>query len=265
MKKATALLIALLMLMSVAQAAEWENGTSPEQPYEGVPKVDLSEVFGYLMLDPSEGLAAEHFCQKLLIYTPREDVEASDATFYLCSETKRDGAIWSTPMNDTDVVTMRPITEEELVGLMWGSGTCFEVLLPESLTLGQDYFVNMEEGCLVSHDGVKSPTIGGTDEWTFTMEGDYGVSALQYRRPRGNGYEEGVLNPTAGDEIRFDLVLGGEAESAVIYRRNDAVDFEDTIIEQSGEVIGQVTGDNPIWGVQFLDAQGNLVDRIEFR
>ena len=265
MKRATALLMALLMLVGVAQAAGWSDGTAPDQPYAGVPKVNLSEEFGYLMFYPKTPMVEEHFCQQLFIYTPREDVEASDAMFYLCSEAKRDGAIWSTPMNNTDVVTMRPITEEELDGLLWGGGTCFEVFLPETLALGQNYFVNMEEGCLVSNDGVKSPTVGGTDSWAFTLEGDYGISAMQYRRPQGKGYEEGVLNPEEGDEIRFDLVLGGEAESAVIYRGNDSVDFDETIYEQSGEVIGQVTGENPVWGVLFLDAQGDQVDRIEFR
>ena len=168
-------------------------------------------------------------------------------------------------MNNTDVVTVRPITEAELIGLLWGGGTCFEILLPETLVLGQSYFVNMEEGCIVSDDGVNSPTIGGTDSWKFTLEGDYGISAMQYRRPQGNGYEEGVLNPEEGDEIRFDLTLGGEVAMAVIYRGNESVDFEETFYGQSGEVIGKVTGENPIWGVLYLDDQGEQVDRFEFR
>ena len=266
MKKAIALLLlVLLMFAGVAQAAEWSEGTTPSQPYLGVPEVDLSKDFGYLMLYPNEILSAEHFCQRLFIYTPREDVEASDANFYLCSEENPNGAIWSTAMNNTDVITVRPITEAELIGLLWGGGTCFEVFLPETLVLGQSYFVNMEEGCIVSHDGVKSPTIGGVDSWSFSLDGEYGISAMQYRRPHGRSYEEGVLNPKAGDEVRFDLVLGDTAEMAVIYRGNDSVDFEETTYDQNGEVIGYVTGENPVWGVLFMDNLGNQVDRIEFR
>ena len=265
MKKTITLLLALLMLASVAQAAEWSKGTAPNHPYPGVPEVNLSEEFGYLMFYPNNHLNPEHYCQNLFIYTPREDVEASDAVFYLCSEEKSDGAIWSVPMNDTEVITVRPITEAELVGLLWGGGTCFEVRLPESLTLGQSYFVNMEEGCIVSRDGVKSPTVGGMKGRTFTLEGNYGISAMQYRRPQGNRYEEGVLKPEEGDEVRFDLVLGGDAEMAVIYRGNDSVDFGETIYDQSGEVIGQITGENPVWGVLFFDRRGNQVDRYEFR
>ena len=264
MKKAIALLLVLL-LVGVAQAEQWPEGTSPSQPYRNVPSVDLSEQFGYLMLYPNANMSMEHFCQTLFIYTPREDVEATDATFYLCTEDNRNGAIWSTAMNNTDVITVRPITETEQVGLMWGSGTCFEIFLPESLTLGQSYFVNMEEGCIVSTDGVKSPTIGGTDSWVFTLEGDYGISAMQYRRPQGDGYEEGVLTPKKGDELRFDLVLGGDAVAAVVYRGNEAVDFAVTNDDQTSEVIGQVTGENPVWGVLFMDAQGNLIDRIEIQ
>ena len=263
MKKATVLLLALLMIVSVAQAAEWRDGTSPSRPYSGVPEVNLSEEFGYLMFYPNMTMGTENFCHKLYVYTPREDVKASNATFYLCSEAKRNGAIWSTRMNNTNAITVRPITEAELAGLIWGGGTCFEILLPESLVLGQSYFVNMEEGCIVSSDGVKSPTIGGTDNWAFELEGDYGVSAMQYCRPQGNGYEEGVLNPKNGDEIRFDLVLGGEAATAIVYRGNDSVDFDETTFDQSGEVIGRVTGESPVWGVLFLDAQGNQVDRVE--
>ena len=265
MKKAITLLLVLLMLVGVAQA-EWREGTSPSQPYEGVPNVDLSEEFGYLMLYPNDNnLQVEHFCQRLYIYTPREDVKASDGIFYLCSGDKKDGEIWSTPMNDADVVTVRPITEGELLGLIWGGGTCFEVRLPESLELGKSYFVNMEEGCMFSDGGVKSPTVGGTDSWTFSLEGEYGISAMQIRRPRGNDYVEGILDAQSGDEIRFDLVLGGEAETAVLYRGNDSVEFDETAFEQSGEVIGEITGENPVWGVLFFDDQGNQVDRIELR
>ena len=259
------LMALLLMLTGMAQAAEWRDGTAPGKPYEGVPEVNLSENIGYFMFDPNEAMSAEHFCRRLYIYTPREDVVASNGTFYLCSEAKKDGAVWSTAMNNTDVVTVRPINEAERTGLIWGGGTCFEILLPETLTLGENYFVNMEEGCIVSGDGMKSPAVGGMDSWAFKVEGDYGVSAMQYRRPQGSGYEKGVLNPRSGDEVRFDLVLGGAAETAVIYRRNESVEFDETTYNQSGEVTGSVTGENPVWGVLFMDAQGNEVDRIEFR
>ena len=265
MKKGITLLLVLLMLVGVAQAQQWSEGTSPSQPYTGVPMVDLTQEFGYLMLYPDKSVGVEHYCQKLCIYTPREDVKASDGTFYLCSESNRNGEIWSTAMNNTDAITVRPMTEDELIALMWGGGTCFEVVLPESLELGESYFVNMEEGCIVSTDGVKSPTIGGTDSWAFTLEGDYGISALQYRRPQGNGYEEGVFHPQAGDEIRFDLVLGGQAAMALVYRNNESVEFDETAFDQSGEVIGQITGENPALGVLFMDAQGNEVGRVKIR
>ena len=263
MKKASVLLLALLMIVNVAQAAQWRDGTSPSQPYAGVPQVNLSEEFGYLMFFPNMTIGAKNFCQKLLIYTPREDVRATDGEFHLCSEVKSRGSLWSTKMNDTEAVTVRPIDEEELTGLLWGGGTCFEILLPDTLTLGQSYFVNMDEGCIVSTDGVKSPTIGGTDSWAFTLEGDYGVSAMQYRRPQGKGYEEGILTPKKGDEIRFDLVLGGNASTAIVYRNNESVEFDETYLGRSGEVIGRVTGESPSWGVMFLDALGNQVDRFE--
>ena len=46
MKKLIAILLACLMLASVAQAAEWAEGRSAAQPYSGVPEVDLTKTMG---------------------------------------------------------------------------------------------------------------------------------------------------------------------------------------------------------------------------
>ena len=271
MKKAIALVLALLMCAGVAQA-EWAEGTGPSQPYTGVPEVNLDEEMGYMMFYPIDKadlgvrMRVETACQRLYVYLPREDVKAADATFHLCSEAVKKGAIWSTKMSNTDAVRQRDLTEDEKIGLLWGGGTCFEILLPETLELGQTYFINMERGCIVSDSGVESPEVGGTDAWRFTLEGDYGVSRMSYRRALDNGkYEEQLVNPQAGDEIRFDLVLGGDAAAAVVNRFSDeSVEFETTYFVESGEIVGLVTKENPQWFVMFLDAQGNELSRVEF-
>lgn len=272
MKKAIALVLALIMCMGVAQAAQWEEGTSPSQPYPGVPEIKLDEQMGYMMFYPTDKaqmgvkMGIETACQRLYIYLPREDVKAGDATFYLCSEAVKRGEIWKTAMSNTEAVTQRPITEEELDGLLWGGGTCFEIKLPETLELGTTYFVNMERGCIVSDDGVDSPEVGGTDAWTFTLEGDWGVNKMTYRRALDNGkYEEGLLSPKGGDEIRFDLVLGGDAVAAVVNRfADESVEFDSSYFTESGEVTGMVMKENPQWLVVFLDDSGNELNRVEF-
>lgn len=272
MKKVIALALALMMCLGAAQAAEWAGGTSPSRPYPGVPEIDLNEQLGYMMFYPTDKSAqgvkmgVENACQRLYIYLPREDVKAGSGTFYLCSEAVKRGEIWKTAMNDSEAITQRAISEAELEGLLWGGGTCFEIKLPQTLELGTTYFINMERGCIVSDSGVDSPEVGGTDAWTFQLEGDWGVSKMSYRRALGNGkYEEDLLTPAAGDEIRFDLVLGGDAVAAVVNRfQDESVEFEELYFTESCEVTGVVTKENPQWFVTFLDAAGNALNRVEF-
>lgn len=256
-------LMALLLFTSAAYAAEWAEGLDPSKPYPDAPAMDLDEKLGYMIFYPRDGLPAENACQRLYIYLPREDVKAGDGTFYLYAEDE--SVIWTTAMNNTDSILQRSINEAELTGLLWGGGTCFEIVLPQTLELGKTYFVNMARGCIVADNGVENPQIGSTDSWCFEVEGEYGVSAMEYRRILMNGsYDEQLTDPQPGDEIRFDLVLGGDAEIAAVYGYNGSVDFLTTTFDASCEVIGEVNSENPIWGVIFLDAEGNVLNRIEF-
>ena len=263
MKRIVALLLAALVLcMGVAQA-EWQEGTSPAKPYKDMPEINLDELMGYMMMFPKTGNAISYACQRLYIYLPREDVKAGEGTFYLMNE--EDGVIWSTKMTDTEAITQRSINGAELEGLMWGGGTCFEILLPKTLELNKPYFVNMTRGCIVAENGVENVQIGGTDSWAITVEGDFGVSGLEYRRAQYNGtYEEQILHPQAGDEIRFDLVMGGDAVVASIYDLNGSVEFEQTTFTDSCEVIGEVVLEDLSWGVVFLDSENNVLGRVEF-
>ena len=247
MKKIAVLVLAMLLLCAAtAQAAQWREGLSPSQPYAGVPAVDLSEQMGYMMFYPNAMVSAEHGCQKLFIYLPREDVKAGDGTFYLYTE--KGAEVFSTSMSDTAFVTQRAATEEELDGMLWGSGTCFEIVLPQSLDLGSSYFVNVERGGILTKDGIDSPEVGARDAWAFSVVGDYGVSAMAYD----------------GDEVSFELTLGGEAAQAAIYQFNDSVFFPETMFTESGTVSGTVQEGEHHWGVLFLSEQGDELNRIEF-
>ena len=263
MKKACALILALLLCVGLAQAEGWRDDLSPAKPYKGVPEVNLSEEFGYMMFYPNEDLSVQYGCGRLFFYVPREDVQIGSGTFYVYTE--EDGEILHFAVDAEGAVVSRSLSSEELDAMMWGGGTCFEFVLPRSLDIGKTYFVNMTRGCLVTEGGVDSPELGGNDAWRFAVEGAFGVNAMEYRRPLSNGdYEEGVQRPVAGDEIRLDVVLGGDAVSAVPYGYDGSVDFELTAITADGEVIGTVTAENPQWGIIFLDAQGNALGQVEF-
>lgn len=260
---ALVLMAAMLLCAQAAQAADWPEGLGPEQPYANVPKVDLNEQLGYVMFYPNRNMPAENVCQTLYIYVPREDVTIGEGSLEL--RTARGGVLQRVEMTDAERVTLRAMQEAELDALHWGSGMCFEVQLLSSLAFGQDYFVHMAQGCIMAEGGVESPAVNNAEQWSFTLTGDYGVGELAYRRSLANGrWEPSVATPQAGDEIRFELLLGGDAATAMLYSRDGSVAFPETFVEASGSVTGTVTGDAPSWGVLFLDAEQNEVDHLDF-
>ena len=248
-------LIALILAAAVfgaspASAAEWKDGRSPAQPYAGVPEVDLSQTMGYIMLYPRAKMPVEHFCDVLEIYLPREDVERGEGTLRLYDES---GEILSVEFEDEEQVGIRKLSEDELNGLMWGSGVCIDVYLPVSLTIGKDYYVTMDEGCFTAADGaVVSLGYTGKEVWVPVVVGDFGINALAYydtgeeepaeseavpvpvTQPAADGEEkaepeevngEVTLAPEKGDKVRFDLLMGGDADVAVLYSENGSVLF----------------------------------------
>ena len=257
MKKILTWLLLLSLLLPSAALAGWEEGLGPGKPYANLPEIDLGEKMGYMIFTPDEGLAAQHACQWLRVYLPREDVALGEGTLILYEAGGRE--VWRTEMANAEAVTLRALNESELEGLLWGGGTCVEARLPRTLTLGQTYFLNLTHGAIVSDSGVESAQIGGEDSWRFTVEGDFGVSGMRYCRDDA----EDLLTPQAGDEIRFDLTLG-DAAMAVIYGSNQSVDFVTSIFTEDQEVIGLVTGEELSWGVIFLDAQGQELGRVNF-
>jgi len=61
-------------LASAESAATWSNGQSPQQPYKGVPPVDLTKKLGYMVLDPLNNENVSTAINSLVIYLPRTDV-----------------------------------------------------------------------------------------------------------------------------------------------------------------------------------------------
>ena len=70
-------------------------------------------------------------------------------------------------------------------------------------------------------------------------------------------------NPEAGDKIVFDLVMGGDAASAVIYSENGSVEFPEPEYAASGRVVGDVLKDELSWSVLFLNAAGDIIERVD--
>lgn len=262
MKKLIALCLALALLYAVpASAAQWAEGCSPAQPYPDVPPQDLSKTIGYMLFYPSNGMDVVGGCRMLRIILPRTDVKAGHGSVKLtCVE---DGTTWTAVFNDTDYVSQRDMDEDELNYVIWGSGTCFEIMLPVSLSQNCNYTVEMDADCIISTDNAVSNPVRGADKWHFSTESDYGIWDMEYVRANAKGgYDVAIRNPVEGDEIHLTVALGGEAVQAVLKSLAD-VEFDEVVITQSGEVTGHVTGPNASWRAIFYDANGQVIDAVE--
>ena len=282
----TAILLAgAIGLPVTASAAQWPEGTSASKPYAGVPEVDLSTTMGYTMLYPRDKMPAEHFCDILEIYLPREDVVLGEGTVRVFDE---NGEFAVIDCSDPEQAKVRPLEEDELAGLKWGGGVCLEFHLPVSLNMGGNYYVNMDAGCFTAANGaVASLAIDRDSIWAPVVTGDYGINRLYYSQgtpPAPEGETEDLfasdvdenetepeeeenpeykIQPEVGDNIRFDLVMGGDAVSAVLYSENGSVQFEKMEYTESGKVRGTVTGADVNWGILFLNENGDVLSMLQ--
>ena len=286
MKKLMAILMVFALCASAALAAEWPEGRSPSQPYAGVPEVDLNETLGYTMVYPRAKLPAQVYCDMLEFFLPREDIKTNEGILTLYNGEGE--TLAQVDFSDENAVGVRKLTDEELDKLLWGSGVCVYARLPKSLEIGASYYVMMDEKCFTSENGsVFSLAISDSNAWTPVLEGDYGISGLYYSAAPevpepAEGEEEATeetpeptevpeeeegeieykLVPEKGDRITFDLVLGGDATTAVIFSENDSVWFDALEYTESGHIVGSVTKKNLDWGVVFLTDRGEVVDSV---
>lgn len=284
MKKLFALaLVCALCLGSAALAAEWGEGLSPAKPYQGVPEVNLNEKFGYFVVYPSQKkdgrMYAHYFCDVLEVYMPDEGVEIGSGTVTLWDADSQPVCVLD--VTDPAQAELRPMEEDEMNWMMWGSGVCLELFLPVSLEMNKEYYVTYEEGILTTnHGNVKCQHIPYDSTrpaieqyWSPMLAGDFGISGLYYsapaeEEPAEDGEEAEATaeatagpkyKPAKGDLVNFDIVLGGDAAAAVVYSENNSVFFEIPEYTESSHVTGTVIGDDVTWGVVFVDADNNPV------
>lgn len=279
MKRLTAVFLALLLLCSATALADWEEGLGPHKPYRTSREIDLTTQIGYMMFHPNANMPVAG-TKTLRIYLPREDVTLNSAGGNLTVRSADGVEKYTISINDPDRVTLRGLIPNELEGLMWGSGVCVEITLDVSPRLGCTYYVDMDRALIVdSGESFGNDEAKGEDHWRFETIADYGVSQLEYLRDN-NGVEETVAGVAkTGDKARFDLVIGGNAKSATLYKLGNAGDpekivFPTAVINETCEIIAEVTGDDPAWGVLFWDTEvppmdandveAHLVDNLTF-
>lgn len=188
MKKLIALVLACLMVLGGScLAAQWPEGRSAAQPYSHLPEVNLSETMGYIMLFPRAKLPANRFCNVLDMFLPREDLKLNEGLVHLYEklpDAEEPVEVCTVDFSNPDSVSLRRLSDGELDQMMWGGGTCVEMVLPRSLEFGDrdhEYFVLMDEGCFTAADGkLNSLQITNDDAWMPVIRGDYGVSGMYY-------------------------------------------------------------------------------------
>lgn len=266
MKRMTAICLALLVLFTAtAYAAGWEEGLGPQKPYRTSREIDLSTQIGYMMFHPNANMSVAG-AKTLFIYLPREDVALNSDGGNLTIRSADQGEEYKIAINDPKYVTLRPMIESELEGLLFGGGVCVEISLPVSLRLGCTYYVDVDAGSIIVPDASEpfgNPEINGERGWTFETIADYGVNELSYIRN-----EETVIGKAqAGDTARFDVVIGGPVKSAVLFKlgAEEKIVFpiERTLITETCEVTAEVKGEDPAWGVMFFDTEVPPTDENE--
>ena len=72
-----------------------------------------------------------------------------------------------------------------------------------------------------------------------------------------------TLAPEKGDKVRFDLLMGGDADVAVLYSENGSVLFPEIEYKESATVVGTVLSNDINWGVVFLNKDGDILDLMQ--
>ena len=298
MKRLLALVLVCLLCATSALAAEWAEGLGPDQPLPGVPKIDLSKEMGYDYTYPSAKLKVKYFCNVLEIYLPREDIELGEGHAHLYDST--DTEIVDIDFANPDQVELRVQQESELVAKKWGSGVCIEMHLPVSLKFNESYYVLMDLNCFTAGENhVSNYDLTQKTQWTPVLESDFGIESLFYFTPPAppeeeegeaaeeapaetaeeNPFEKSMTteeeapveeelgepkyNPVTGDKIHFDLVLGGDAKTAVIFSENDSVLVSQQDYTESSPVTLTITKDELDWGVVFLNDKDEVIQAIK--
>ena len=286
--RALALALILALLTGAASAASWREGTGPEKPYLGKPAVNLDRTLGYYMLYPQAGFAAQYYCDCLTVYLPREDVTVGAGEMNLYAP---DGSLlFNVNVAENNAAVVEPMTEIELDSLMWGSGVAYRIRLPFSLPAlgaGEAYTATLDDGAILAAGGaVGSAALGVKEPWVIAVQGDYCIGGLSYREGRSTnladvGPESPIetgetpltFDPKQGDTVSFDILLGGDAVSAVIYDPEGCLSFPQTTytaedkdtngtIRAEGVITGAALGS---WGVIFQDAEDEPLQIVMVR
>ena len=266
-KKIAAIMLALLMLVPCAQASEgtWAEGLSPQKPYSGSKEVDFNESIGFILLMPFNGSYTNPGHLKLTVALPRTDI-ALDGEGIISVYSKSEGLLEEIRL-DSEKVTFREMTEEELEYLIWGCGSVIEIETGVQMEANRVYYVHMTEGCIYSEEyGTKSDAVENDYEWTFTTEVlNYVDEITYYRTVEGYAEPQVVESVQVGDEAKLSVVIKDHGVSAAVFCDAGSIIPDQTFFAESGEtMIKFPSGGDVVWGVKFFNEYGKVIYSMDY-
>jgi hypothetical protein len=235
----------------------WSNGQSAEQPYAGVPPVDLTEKLGYMMLNPINNSNVDAPLNTLRIYLPRTDVAGGEGALKLYESGIR-APLEEIPLADVSRVTLEPIDEDSLAWLYWESGVCFTVKLSRTLDIDKAYTISIDENAIVVPEyDIGNPMMEGRTGWSFTTQADTGVTRV---------HSSGGDTPKVGDVLTVDVKYGGAGISAAIYSDSDAIEFDADLPDEEGTLHARYAQAGEVeWSVVFVGESGEVLSQYRYQ
>ena len=303
MKRLLALVLVCLLCATSALAAEWAEGLGPDQPLPGVPKIDLSKEMGYDYTYPSAKLKVKYFCNVLEIYLPREDIELGEghAHLYDSTDTEIADIDFANPdqvelrvQQENELVAKKwgsGVCIEMHLPVSLKFNESYYVLMDlNCFTAGENHVSNYDLTEKTQWTPVLESDFGIEGLFYFTPpappeeeEGEAAepVEEAPEAAAEANPFEKSMVteeteaapveeelgepkyNPVTGDKIHFDLVLGGDAKTAVIFSENDSVLVSQQDYTESSPVTLTITKDDLDWGVVFLNDKDEVIQAIK--
>jgi len=303
MKRLLAVVLVCLLCATNALAAEWAEGLGPDQPLPGVPKIDLSKEMGYDYTYPSAKLKVKYFCNVLEIYLPREDIELGEghAHLYDSTDTEIVDIDFANPdqvelrvQQENELVAKKwgsGVCIEMHLPVSLKFNESYYVLMDlNCFTAGENHVSNYDLTEKTQWTPVLESDFGIEGLFYFTPpappeeeegEAAEAVEEAPEETVEENPFEKSMVseeaapveeeeelgepkyNPVTGDKIHCDLVLGGDAKTAVIFSENDSVLVSQQDYTESSPVTLTITKDDLDWGVVFLNDKDEVIQAIK--
>ena len=193
---------------------------------------------------------------ELTISFQRADLTAGSGTLTVFNAA--DSSIYDTiTMNDTNKVSVEPLSEDELLELGWTQGAKAVITLNQPLAQNSSYFIILSEDALMSADGA-SHSEATQDNLSWMIQTAANGFTLE---KNGTSFKAGaILNGSmildSSDQVTYAVIEGVDTSVAEFsqYEYSESADFTVSLY-QAGSATFQVT---------YYNLEGNIVNSFSY-